>query len=65
MTAKGIYVLSIQENALSKQDTTHLKKLLMDYVNKTKLPPLMAADANYTLSNCTDRETDCTCDKDD
>ena len=59
------YALQIQEGVFSEQDTTQLKKLLADYIFKTKLPPQIGKSVTHTLSNCKDTDDECTCQFDD
>ena len=62
---KGTFVVKIQEEALTAQDTSELKRLLVEYINKTNMPPKFLESVLYTLSNCKDTQTDCTCESDD
>lgn len=65
MSNQKPFILEIQENVLSQEDTKVFKNLLVKYIEKTKLPIGADETASSSLSNCRDTETECTCDRDD
>jgi hypothetical protein len=70
MTTQNPFIIEIQDGVLGeKDDSTKLRQLLAEYINKQGVPPeFVSAKDDYhhsTLSNCHDRDNECTCDWDD
>ncbi|MBS1683841.1 MAG: hypothetical protein JSS76_03755 [Bacteroidetes bacterium] len=63
---KKPFIFEIQNEALNQDETKVFKELFLKYVNKTGgVPKNTNVRADYSLSNCRDTATDCTCDIDD
>lgn len=65
---KRPFIFEIQDGVLNSNEEKVFKELFMKYVNKLGHGPDyidVENAADYTLSNCRDTATDCTCDKDD